>query len=356
MGVPGCLLVWRHQQKLTMKLFPLILSISLALSAPRPQEYAEDGVEPIGMDDSQIIDNRNEKRRPIVIVIRPTDFLPKMPKLPELPPPPNLNNFPHIPHPLDVFERDDSAHPFELFSQNENRHPFDFFGQILDETRNAPHPFDIFRDVLEEPPKMPNIQLPELFPPQQHKNKPCGFLCTFLGSVATTLDGGIKSVFGNDGQGNHTYDEKVLSDGSVLRVNRSTFQNTDKDGNGFFFQTSLHHVVSDDNFSDEIETIADVERTKETSKQSILEEDSDDVEGIENEDIEDNNTEEDVFPLNKEVNFNKEETVDIVEEGPEMKPSELFALDGVNEEENEIDVDMKIPTLSVSGIDDGLFQ
>merc|ERR1711963_758507 len=46
---------------------------------------------------------------------------------------------------------------------------------------------------------------------------------------------------------NHTitYSEKVLPDGSVLRINKTVIQDTDENGNGFFFQSSVHHVLLD---------------------------------------------------------------------------------------------------------------
>lgn len=45
---------------------------------------------------------------------------------------------------------------------------------------------------------------------------------------------------------NNTFEEKVLPDGSVVRVNRTTIKDTDEDGNTFFFSSSVHHVLDDD--------------------------------------------------------------------------------------------------------------
>merc|ERR1712212_310947 len=44
---------------------------------------------------------------------------------------------------------------------------------------------------------------------------------------------------------NSTFDEKVLSDGSVVRVNRTTIKDTDENGNSFFFSSSVHHVLQE---------------------------------------------------------------------------------------------------------------
>merc|ERR1712108_79230 len=44
---------------------------------------------------------------------------------------------------------------------------------------------------------------------------------------------------------NSTFDEKVLADGSVVRVNRTTIKDTDENGNSFFFSSSVHHVLQE---------------------------------------------------------------------------------------------------------------
>merc|ERR1719342_184681 len=44
---------------------------------------------------------------------------------------------------------------------------------------------------------------------------------------------------------NSTFDEKVLPDGSVVRVNRTIIKDTDANGNSFFFSSSVHHVLQE---------------------------------------------------------------------------------------------------------------
>ena len=39
---------------------------------------------------------------------------------------------------------------------------------------------------------------------------------------------------------------QVLSDGSVLRVNKTVIHDTDQQGNGFLFQSSVHQLVKED--------------------------------------------------------------------------------------------------------------
>jgi hypothetical protein len=63
---------------------------------------------------------------------------------------------------------------------------------------------------------------------------------------------------------NQTFEEKVLPDGSVIRSNRTTIQDTDADGNTFFFSTSVHHVLqdgldTDDEDSTQLDTVSDVD-------------------------------------------------------------------------------------------------
>merc|ERR1712130_933730 len=69
---------------------------------------------------------------------------------------------------------------------------------------------------------------------------------------------GTVSLHGAEGDGeydhhNSTFDEKVLPDGSVVRVNRTTIQDTDENGNSFFFSSSVHHVLQEGDAEEESE-------------------------------------------------------------------------------------------------------
>merc|ERR1712133_19780 len=138
--------------------------------------------------------------------------------------------------------------------------------------------------------------------------------------------------------GNHTYDEKVLPDGSVVKINRTTFHNTDEDGNGFVFHSSVHHVVSDDrNFAEETEDDASDEVTIEESKEK-------DGEEIKKEEQDSEETKNDI-DINEEENGNgkteNEEFVPLSEKNnfddKIEKETTVLDLDKVDEEENEID-------------------
>ena len=50
---------------------------------------------------------------------------------------------------------------------------------------------------------------------------------------------------------------QVLPDGSVLKINKTVIHDTDENGNGFFFQSSVHHIFQDKDEEDE-EIVGDV--------------------------------------------------------------------------------------------------
>merc|ERR1712130_259278 len=67
------------------------------------------------------------------------------------------------------------------------------------------------------------------------------------GEGTVSLDGVEGGPVG-DGEYDHhnsTFDEKVLPDGSVVRVNRTTIKDPDANGNSFFFSSSVHHVLQE---------------------------------------------------------------------------------------------------------------
>merc|ERR1712088_880852 len=87
------------------------------------------------------------------------------------------------------------------------------------------------------------------------------------GEGTVTLHGSEGSPVG-DGKYDHhnsTFDEKVLPDGSVVRVNRTTIKDTDENGNSFFFSSSVHHVLQEgdgeeeEESGEEIPAVSDVE-------------------------------------------------------------------------------------------------
>merc|ERR1712179_480651 len=88
--------------------------------------------------------------------------------------------------------------------------------------------------------------------------------------IGTDGGEGTVSLHGAEGDGeydhhNSTFDEKVLPDGSVVRVNRTTIKDTDENGNSFFFSSSVHHVLQEgdgeeeEESGEEIPAVSDVE-------------------------------------------------------------------------------------------------
>merc|ERR1711971_472696 len=68
------------------------------------------------------------------------------------------------------------------------------------------------------------------------------------GSEGTVTLHGAEGGPVGDGEYDHqnsTFDEKVLPDRSVVRVNRTTIKDADENGNSFFFSSSVHHVLQE---------------------------------------------------------------------------------------------------------------
>merc|ERR1739838_1019207 len=151
-----------------------------------------------------------------------------------------------------------------------------------------------------------------------------------MGGVLQGEIDGIKTEIhdkkeGDEKYDNHTvtYDEKVLADGSILRTNKTTIHDTDENGNGFFFQSSVHHVLQE---NDEEATV------NQNSGEEIEEKDI-------NEEVVTDNV------IIGEADSNNE----VIEEGGEVSDIEI-----PDPSENEID--QKFPTLDVTDIDEGLLE
>merc|ERR1739838_300854 len=152
-----------------------------------------------------------------------------------------------------------------------------------------------------------------------------------MGGVLQGEIDGIKTEIhdkkeGDEKYDNHTvtYDEKVLADGSILRTNKTTIHDTDENGNGFFFQSSIHHVLQEND--EETQKEGDIAEEAATEK------------------------EENVEVVTEEVAIG-EASLDseaVVEGG------DLSEIDLADPSENEID--QKFPTLDVTDIDEGLLE
>jgi len=100
----------------------------------------------------------------------------------------------------------------------------------------------------------------------EQPSEDCEVMCTFIKEL---FEGHLKGVrdhiddvrdreneiggdydFGGDSDNgfdvnNSTHTTKVLEDGSVVHINKTTISDTDEDGNSFFFHKSVIHTVSD---------------------------------------------------------------------------------------------------------------
>merc|ERR550525_1888390 len=112
----------------------------------------------------------------------------------------------------------------------------------------------------------------DLAPPSESASEDCGVMCTLLKEL---LEGHLKGVkehiddvrdreneiggdhdIGSDSDegfdvNNSTHTTKVLDDGSVVHINKTTVSDTDEDGNSFFFHKSVIHTISDGNDEDD---------------------------------------------------------------------------------------------------------
>merc|ERR1711974_154974 len=102
------------------------------------------------------------------------------------------------------------------------------------------------------------------------------------GEGTVTLHGAEGGTVG-DGEYDHhnsTFDEKVLADGSVVRVNRTTIKDTDENGNSFFFSSSVHHVLQEgDGEEEEAELVpTDIDETMNKAVPADVDESENEIE------------------------------------------------------------------------------
>jgi len=274
-----------------------LASCALVLGAPAPQDIPDlSEVELVPVVANEGIDYEGEE--PVIIIVRPSSFVPNLPEA------------------------------FGGFGG------FPGFGQLP----RLPASFGGFGDDVAQ---VPTISLSDIFgktneQPLLPANNGCGLICKVfktlegqLGVLQGEIDG-IKTEIhdkkeGDEKYDNHTvtYDEKVLADGSILRTNKTTIHDTDENGNGFFFQSSIHHVLQ--------------ENDEETP-----------VNQNTGEEIEGKDDNEEVVTENVAIG-EADLDAEVIEEVVEVSEIEI-----PDPSENEID--QKFPTLDVTDIDDGLLE
>merc|ERR1719431_506504 len=103
-------------------------------------------------------------------------------------------------------------------------------------------------DVIPEIPLMTSF-FDEHLPTKDDEDKVelCGFICSILKQFDGKLrdiESSIKSIKHDRDQqdiNNSTYTEKVLPDGTIVKVNRTIISDTSDDGNSYFFHSTSFH-------------------------------------------------------------------------------------------------------------------
>jgi len=104
---------------------------------------------------------------------------------------------------------------------------------------------------------LPEISLEELVGSSNQENG-CGLLCQVFKTLETQL--GVTQIGGSQQTAKKDYDfqnstsnEKVLQDGTVLRINETTIHDKSEDGHAFFFHSTVHHVQKENSGEEKIE-------------------------------------------------------------------------------------------------------
>lgn len=198
--------------------------------------------------------------------------------------------------PIFVIRRTEGSPFFGSFPFGDNGFPFNFFGdseeridgqdtlsdEIIPEIPIIDgFPFNFFGDseeridVVDEQDTLsdeiiPDIPIMTSFFDDQSTNVGgvqmdlCGFICNIMKQFDDKLkeiEANIKSIKQDKLQpelNNSTYTEKVLPDGTVVKVNRTIVSDTSEDGNSYFFHsTSFHNVEQADDKSDAVDEVTE---------------------------------------------------------------------------------------------------
>jgi len=156
-------------------------------------------------------------------------------------------------------------------------------------------------------PHPPQIELKDIF--GANKEQPlnpagdCGLICKVFKNLEGQLgvfqddEGVVRAPVSSeqgDSQGKYdnqteSFEEKVLADGSVLRINKTLIHDTDEEGNGFFFQSSVHHIIKEDEEEIEDENVENADEIQdeiEDSAEEVEDESEDNAEEIEDDEEE----------------------------------------------------------------------
>jgi len=207
--------------------------------------------------------------------------------------------------------------PFGNGGGDGNGFPFNFFDDSED--RNDDEQNTFFADEII--PEIPLMQTPSFFDQitdsttkdDDDKTQLCGFICAIMKEFDHKLkeiESNIKSIR-HDQEiadiNNSTYTEKVLPDGTIVKVNKTVISDTSDDGNSFFYHsTSFHNVENPDENDSEV-----VEDKVEPTDVEEKEEEEEDFEEFPN--AKDVESEEEIPFLDEALNEVPEDNVGIDE-------------------------------------------
>merc|ERR1712045_850630 len=110
---------------------------------------------------------------------------------------------------------------------------------------------------------------------ETENNKPC-LICSFFKDSFDHVQDHINTVRDRENEidfdpkedgldiNNSTHTTKVLEDGSVVHINKTVIDDTDEDGNSFFFHRAVfHNIGNSEDVEDDIEDNEDEEETAE---------------------------------------------------------------------------------------------
>merc|ERR1712156_1095647 len=162
--------------------------------------------------------------------------------------------------PIFVVRRTEGSPFFGSFPFGGSGFPFNFFGDSEDRIDIQDTVTD---DIIPEIPLMTSF-FDEHLPSKDDEEKVelCGFICSILKQFDEKLkdiESSIKNIKGDQGQqdiNNSTYTEKVLEDGTIVKVNRTIISDTSDDGNSYFFHsTSFHNFDKPEEMESKDETV-----------------------------------------------------------------------------------------------------
>jgi len=198
--------------------------------------------------------------------------------------------------PIFVIRRTEGSPFFGSFPFGDNGFPFNFFGDSEDRIDVVDgqdtlsdeiipeipiidgFPFSFFGDSEGDSDEIiPDIPIMTSFFDDQDQSTDvggvqvdlCGFICTIMKQFDDKLkeiEANIKSIKQDKllpDLNNSTYTEKVLPDGTVVKVNRTILSDTSEDGNSYFFHsTSFHNVEQADDKTDAVDEVTEESEDK----------------------------------------------------------------------------------------------